>query len=399
MKASRHAAAMVISFAMLPSLAQAKDPAMPANTTSGVQVALGKCVSQSVAPRADLISAVLTAFVSKGVNLLGVALTAAGQDKIWKATGSRNLDLPATGPLPDCIQIVRGRFRTNGAEAAKPGWADAMEWQGGGWADLNANGLWLADKPDFFFEGYLVQSTDKSAVSIRPLYAVMNQPLGGRAFRDKERAVALFLAFAQAGTRPDLNANPSATITLGTMNPGQILRYPSAIPSPARSTPYDSAWFLLSDADAHKPMTVTSLLAETQSGSPFFAFIASIFNDEMVKKEITDRANILVVPSAGQDAQAAQQQAQQSAIATAEAKLGAALAALVDCKRATTDIVTKAIVAKAALRDYLTADLALPAPTKKVTNEKIGSINLFKPSGLADQCGAIYSGITGEAVP
>lgn len=376
-----------------PAIAQ-RATAVP-DTTSGLQVGIGDCVTQDLSSR-DLLSTVLTAVVSKGVNALGAALTSAGQDKTWKATGWRNMDLGGNTKFPKCVQIVRGKFRTNGAASSAPDWVSGMQWPASGWTNLNANGLWLAEKPDFFFEGALVPSQDKSAISIRPLFAVMNESQGGRAFRGKERAIALIFAFSAAGTSPNLESNPSATITIGSMVPGQVFRYPPNAGG-SSSTPYDAPWFVLSEADARKPMTITTVLSESQAGSEFFKFLASIFNDESVKKEITDRANVLIVPSAGQAAQTAQETTRQSAIATAETKLGLVLGALTTCKAASADdLVSKAVAAKSALRDYMAADLALPTPVKKVTDSTVNSINLYKPSELPTACGAAYRTITGE---
>jgi hypothetical protein len=395
-KLGRHGLlAVALIGATTPAFAAPTAP--PADVSKGVQIGIGDCVTQDLSGK-DLLSTVLTAVVSKGVNALGAALTAAGQDKTWKATGARNIDL-GTKAFPKCIQVIRGSFRTSGPDTNAPSWLSEMQWPASAWTNLNGNGLWLADRPDFFFEGALVPSQDKSAISVRPLFAVMNESQGGRAFRGSERGVAIIFAFSGAGVSPNLQSNPSATITFGSMVPGQVFRFP-ALAGTSSSSPYDAPWFVLSENDARKPMTVTSMISETQAGSPFFAFLASIFNDDNVKKGITDQANVLIVPSAAQAAQSTQQAGRETALAAAESKLGTALGALADCKAASgTDRVTKAIAAKSALREYMAADLALPTPVKKVTDNVVGSINLYKPAEVAGACSAAYTTITGETLP
>jgi hypothetical protein len=382
-----------------PAAAQDQKALTTADTSRGVQVGIGDCVTQDLSSR-DLISTVLTALVSKGVNALGAALTAAGQDKTWKATGWRNIDLGGKNPFPKCIQVIRGTFRTSGPLTAAPGWVSGMNWPADAWKNLNADGLWLPDRPDFFFEGALVPSQDKSAISVRPLFALMNESQGGRAFRGKERGVAVIFAFSAAGANPNLETNPSATVTIGSMVPGQVFRFPADVGA-GISTPYDAPWFVLSEADARKPMTVTAMITETQAGSPFFAFVGSIFNTDAVKKDITDRANVLIVPSAGQAAQETQQAGRQTAVSTAETKLGTALGALVACRAASDEErVTKAIAAKSALREYnVAAAQVLPTPAKAVAENVISAINLYKPSELATACGAAYTAITSEPAP
>jgi hypothetical protein len=378
----------------------AHTPTVPAAATSniveGMQVGLGPCVTTQPPTGKGLTDTVLTALVSKGVNLIGSALTEAGKDKTWKVMGSRNL--PGGAGFPACVQVVRGRFKTD-APAAGADWLTAYAAIANPYEQLKKNGVWPADKPDFFFEGVIVKSEDKTAATIRPVFAVLNEPQGTRSTGGEERSVVAFFAFSTAGTRPDLNANPAATVVLGSMVPGRILKFPAAGTVEGASTPYEASWFTLSESDARKPLTMTSLISETQSGSPFLAFLASIFNDEAVKKAITERANVILVPGAASAAEDKETKEQRTAADTADTKLADAITKLVDCKAAPAkDVLTKGALAKAALRSYLAADASLPTPTKKITDADIALINLYAPETVSEQCNSMHEKLTGKRI-
>lgn len=377
----------------------AHTPTVPAtdqsNIVSGMQVGLGECVTMQPPTGKGLTDTVLTALVSKGVNLIGNALTEAGKDKTWKAIASRNL--PGGAAFPVCVQVVRGRFRTDAAPVTAE-WLKPYSAIPNAYDLLKKNGLWPADKPDFFFEGVIVKSEDKSAATIRPVFAVLNEPQGTRATGDDDRSVVAFFSFSTAGTRPDLNANPAATVVLGSMVAGRILKFPPGGADKA-STPYEASWFTLSETDARKPLTMTSLVSETQSGSAFFAFLASIFNDEAVKKAITERANIILVPGAGQAAEEKETKEARTAADAADTKLADAITKLVDCKAAAAkEVLAKGALAKAALRSYLAANAALPTPSAKITDADIDLINLYAPDGVSGACNTMHQKLTGKLI-
>lgn len=371
--------------------------ALTPNIVEGMQIGLGPCVTTQPPTGKGLTDTVLTALVSKGVNLIGNALTEAGKDKTWKVMGSRNL--PGGAAFPVCVQVMRGRFKTD-APATSAEWLKAYSAINDPYEQLKKNGLWPADKPDFFFEGVIVKSEDKTAATIRPVFAVMNAPQGTRSTGGEERSVVTFFSFSTAGTRPDLNANPAATVVLGSMVPGRILKFPAVGAAENASTPYEASWFTLSESDARKPLTITSLVSETQSGRAFFAFLASIFNDEAVKNAITERANVILVSGAAAAAEDKETKEQRTAADTADSKLADAITKLVDCKAASAkEILTKGAAAKAALRSYLAADSALPTPTRKITDNDIALINLYASAGVAGQCDAMHEKLTGKPIP
>lgn len=366
-----------------------------ANIVAGVQIGVGPCITKQPPTGKGLSDTVMTALVSKGVNLLGNALTEAGKDKTWNAMGSRNLP-GGLAVFPACVQVLRGRFNTD-APANEALWLKEYASEAGAYDQLKKNGLWPADKPDFFFEGAIVTSEDKSAATIRPLLAVLNDPQGTRSTGGDERSVVAFFAFSTAGTRPDLHANPAATVVLGSMPRGRILKFSSMGEVDKSSTPYEASWFTLSEADARAPLTVTSLISETQSGSPFFAFLASIFTEESVKSAITERANVILVPGAREAAKESQIKEQRTAADTADSTLADVITNLVGCNAADSkDVLTKGAAAKAALRSYLAADAALSKPLKKINDADIDLINLYVPDTVAKQCNDMHEKLTGK---
>lgn len=388
-----------ISLTLLAACSTTSDPApqhkaVAANTYQGVQVGVGPCVTSQPPTGKGLTDSVLTALVSKGVNLLGNALNEAGKDKTWKAMASRNL--PGGAAFPACVQVIRGRFNTD-KPAADGGWLKAYAVPADAYKILTKNGLWPSDEPDFFFEGAIVLSDDKTAATIRPLVAVLNDPQGTRLTSGSERSVVALFAFSTAGTRPDMESNPAATVLLGSMRPGQVLKFPASGETPASSTPYEPSWFTLSEADARKPLTLTALVAETQPGNPFFAFLASIFNEDSVKKAVTDRANIVFVPGAREAAEDARTKDQRTAGDTADTKLAEAMGKLAECKAADDkDALTKAVGAKTALRSYLAANAALPNPAKKISDKDVDLINIYVPAEVKTRCDDLYEKLTGK---
>lgn len=384
---------------LVASLAAAQGNANP-NTYSGVQVAVGACLAPPPPAGRDVGTAILTAVISKGVNLLGAALTKAGQDETLRAIGSRNLQ-GGSGPFPACVQVVRGRFLSQRPEA-EPSWFARLSLPANASRKLFDSGIWPAELPDFFFEGAFVTSVDKSALTIRPLQAVMfSVQSAGESFslrQTSERSVSMFFALSPPGTSPNLTTNPAATVILGPMTLGQVLKYPPG--TNETSTPYESAWFTLAEAEARKPLTMTAMIAETRSGNQFLAFLGSIFNDETVKKEITDKANLIIIPGAADAAREKEAVTQRTAATTADQKLVDALNKLRTCKAASSaDALSKASEAKIALRDYITADRAQARPAAKVPAELVDQIQLFSPSAVGTQCGAVYNRITGETLP
>jgi hypothetical protein len=291
------------------------------------------------------------------------------------------------------VQIVRGRFKTD-VPPTEGSWLEDLK--AGAFDRLKANGVWPADKPDFFFEGAIVTSEDKTAATVRPMLAVMYAPQGDRSTGGSERSVTIFFAFSSAGTRPNLDTNPAATVVLGPMSLGLVQRYPTQGGSNKSSTPYEASWFTLSEADARKPLTVTGMIAETQSGSSFFAFLASIFNDEAVTKATADMANVILVPGARATVEANEIKEQRTAADKVDTTIADAIVKLTACHAAGKNALAKGAEAKVSLRAYLAADDALPTPLNKIDDKAVALIDLTSPDTIADRCNELHEKLTGK---
>lgn len=259
------------------------------NTVSGMQVGLGSCVSLDSDANRTLPQVVFAAAVSEGLNLLNAGLKRSASDTTWSVRGARNLPARADGAFPSCVQIVRGRFRTD-FEHVSSDPLNGLSLPDDARGRLEANGIWLADRPDFVFEGQILPSRDRTAATIRPLYATMVRPIEDRGLGEQgnARSVVAFFALSRPGQSPALDSNPAATVVLGTMRPGQVLRFASSSQTSAQpSAVYDTPWFTLSEADAKGLLTATAMISETRPGNEFARFLAAIFTRPDVTSEIT----------------------------------------------------------------------------------------------------------------
>lgn len=81
---------------------------------------------------------------------------------------------------------------------------------------LVANGTYPAATPDFFFEGEIIGSKDKTSLAVRPTVSYLGTPIGQRALRPgRARSIALFLAITAPGSKPSLDTAPAASLDLG----------------------------------------------------------------------------------------------------------------------------------------------------------------------------------------
>ncbi|AVO58914.1 hypothetical protein [Pseudomonas chlororaphis] len=281
---------------------QTKQEFTTAGPVTGLQIAVGDCmvVPPPLEPKTqdsgtrDLLAAGAAAAISQGVNYLGRAATAAGESKTWKIQGARNFQTPEN-QFPKCIQVVRGRFLSEGASdnawnpPKKSGWPSETK------TYFAARGLYLPDMPDFLFEGQIVPSLDKSTFAIRPGIATYLAPIDTRFLRpSKKRNIALFFALTTPGTKPTLDDNPGATLTLGALQPGSTRKY--AV-NDKTSSPYESAWFSVRREDAVKPLTLSVLMTETQGEQAFLTFMGSLLSDpKVVAAANADLSNRLIRP-------------------------------------------------------------------------------------------------------
>ena len=393
--------ANLVSFLTATSLATsvaqgARTPALSKDeVVSGVQVGIGECAFAPVRSEGEegrIASVIAAAAISKGVNLLTSAVTAAAQSKTWTATGSRNFQASSKG-FPQCVQVVRGKFFANKTDLGT--WANSWPGQKG---PLTKNGLFIAETPDFFFEGEIAASNDSSALAIRPVYSAFSRPIGTRLLRPgKDRSIAIFLAITVPGAKPNLETAPAATIILGEQLPPTYKQYP--LGGTTYRSPLESTWFTFAKVDTLKPFTLHALVTETQGPDAFMAFIASVLSDEKVKTAITTQASQILIPSVGAAAEATEAQAAVTAANNADQKLATAITKLDACRTsAPTGLVVAASQAKVAVRDFKVANDAAPQTERStdISQELITKIDLSKPAKLKQACEDAYQAIAGE---
>jgi hypothetical protein len=372
------------------------------NVATGLQVAVGDCAFASpldAGKKSRVLDTLAGIAISKGVNKIASAVAAAGTAKSWTISGSRNFQAKE-GEFPRCVQIVRGRFRTDTTTASDPhAWSKTSPWTDEAYTTLVKNGLVMADEPDFFLEGEFVSSKDKQALTVRPVKAWMNRPAGTRFFRPgSDRSIAVFLAIHDPTVRPDLATNPAATVVLGPMSKATPLSYAQDWPD-AVSSPYEATWFQLRKSDTLAPLTISVLVTETQSANEFMAFMGDVLTYDTAKSTITTAIQQAVIPSVGSAAAQSDAEVKLQLQVTADEKFALAIEATRACAVAKTSIVTTAASAHKALLESLSAESKTVSPRPIVTLPLVQGIDLSKPSTLTANCTNIYGLLTGGEQP
>jgi hypothetical protein len=372
------------------------EPITELTTTTGLQVAVGACATvdarkENGVESKSLLAAILASVVTKGVSAFGTAVAKLGEEKTWSQTAARNFDTVGGTKFPQCVQVARGTFVTNGSAPAN--------WTLAGWPDktasvIAANGLTLSAAPDFLFEGEFVTSkTDPGAMTIRPARVVFIKATGEKVGK-AERSIALFFALSTPGNKPSLATNPGATLILGPMQPRSARTFPAlSESSPRVSSSYETAWFTLAKADAAKPLTISVLETETQDANKFLKFVGSVLSDKTVTDELAEQGKILVVPGAANDAETKKAIADLTATQAAAEKYGVAVVKVQACM-STTAPLTDAPAAIKALNDYYAADQAAPVPKNRVTPSMIAAIDPSKPEATVKAaCTTVYAAL------
>ncbi|SFO36498.1 hypothetical protein [Sphingomonas sp. OK281] len=383
---------IAVAAVMFPNAASAKD-ARPGDYEATV-VSVGKCAFTENDGASDegqkrILGAIAAAAISQGVNLIGKALGEAAKAKTWTVTAARNIE-PSETTFPQCIQVVRGRMWAEApATERTSSWTDGLEVSRNA---LVANGTYPAATPDFFFEGEIIGSKDKTSLAVRPTVSYLGIPIGERALRPgKARSIALFVAITAPGSQPSLDTAPAASLNLGRHEPGVIVRYPSR--TSTNSSPRESAWFTLAKTQAAKPLTVSVLTTETQSESGFLSFIATVLSDEKVKTEVTTQLQQALIPATAASAAAADDVKLAGLRTAAETAFATALAKVQSCMAGPALITQAGADAKGALRTYVAADQALAVGDKARSGalnlDLVERIDLTRPATIAGSCRAI----------
>jgi hypothetical protein len=287
------------------------------------------------------IAAALISFgIEKAFNLVGGALSAAGQDKpsTYYATG--NFERPINSAVRTCIIIVKGRFSnsatTQTAEqlaTSPPEWAARLDLTQALPKLAREHNLVLTEAPEFVMEVGFVSSKDKSAYTLRPYYAVMNKPNERPLlnFSGGKRHIAVLFSLVPPDSAFDAATNPGAEIILGQVSPGQPLTF--RFPNAAIPWPQESRWFKIDAEKINGPVTVRAVVTETRSGSALAKFLAQAF--EAVKPSLKEEAENALIPSKAKEARLAELTADAALRAAANTANQTVRASLATCVAST----------------------------------------------------------------
>lgn len=340
------------------------------SSAEGLQVAVGGClvVAQEGENR-SLLGALGLSAITKGVNMLGRAVTNAGAAKTWQSTASRNFDADDKS-FPECIQVVRGKFTTNpdAANWTLPGWDGAS-------AKLATNGIRLSEAPDFLFEAAFVPSqVNKGFLALRPVQVSFAGPMGTRALRgDKARELAVFASITPPGAKAALATAPGATLTIGRMQPYTYKKF--APPPEGMSSPYESAWFSISKDDLKKPLTINIMVSETQDESAFLTFMGSVIADKPVQDALVKEGSVMFIPEIREQAET-DKLAADAKLVTAQALAYADAQGKVAACMVSKNPKADAASAIEALNKYLVADRTAPTSHGRLTVDTVKKIDL-----------------------
>lgn len=367
-----------------------------AGPVSELQVSIGECMTvlpPTVPPAEEgtkvLGEAVAKVLISSGVNYLGQAATKAGEAKTWPIQGSRNFQAPGA-TFPRCIQVVRGRFHTEGATAA--GWElpPNSKWPAETKSQFDQRGIYLAEMPDFLFEAQIVPSADNNAFALRPAVATYLSPIATRFLRpSKERNIALFFAITPPGTNPTMKNNPSATVLVGAMEPWTTRKY--AIDSKPSSV-YESPWFTIGTKDTYQSLTLTVLMTETQGEQAFLKFIGSVLTEPTVVAAANADAQDRLISSVHRANQDADDRAKIDAETARDAAYALYAEKITACANEP-DVASRrafAREAKVAMGDYVKAEEGLKSPKGAISWGLIKTIEVDgDSSALQARCKAL----------
>lgn len=374
------------------------------NVYYDTQTIVGPCYAPAEA--APLLAAVASAVIAAGVNRVGDAIKAAADTETKVVTARRNVELRKGKGLGPCVTVARGWFYRN-----PPAFDPASPFHVNGkskWpltsqpevAQFWRWGLHMAATPDFYFQGRIVPSTDKTAYTVLPLEATLDKPISSTPLRPGgKRNVLVSFAFAEVSKGVDLQKGGGTTIVLGRMEPGKHLKFANIscfasgkdgdlglllksgqnclgagpFDTLIRS-PFESEWFTVALGETSKPMMVQALVSETRSPSQFLSFVSDVFG--ATKGRITEELQQGLIPSIGDDAIEAEKSANEKLASDADVAQGKAITDLKACVAAPNDP-AKRIAARNSVRSYVQA----ARKAKRNTGVSDADINAITTNG------------------
>lgn len=271
-------------------------PRAPYPAVYRTEVGIGSCLfatdAADVRANAALPAALAAGAISAGIDAIGAALAEAAKEMRDEAAAFRNVEVDSSHFGP-CLQVVRGWFHE--FESASQRTEALAASDGRAWAGpidaAKRETLWkqrmrIAAPPDFVFEAQLLATAFDPAkaevyLTLAPRFAWLGEPVSQRVLRvSKDRDVAVFLGFHEAGEKFGAVEGAGAGLALGRLERGVERRW---APFEADTTntpnrgPSESQWFRLKLGKAKTPLRISALVVEHQDASAYLGFVASVF--------------------------------------------------------------------------------------------------------------------------
>lgn len=222
----------------------------PPSVLTGTRVYMGQCVFGLTAGESPVLgvigAAVVSSLIKEGLSLVGNALTEAGKASTKTTEPALGNFQAASKEVPRCVQFVRGSFFTSrdqfvAAYPSQPTWSKNLSFPPRAWQALDTNKIFLADQPDVFFEGQLVQDDSKTAITLLPIYFSFQKAIegGGLAF-DNSRHLSIVLDFLAPNVTANATPLASSAVVLGKVSEGQVLCFDLPVSPPRSACPEQS---------------------------------------------------------------------------------------------------------------------------------------------------------------
>lgn len=347
------------------------------------------------------IETIGTAIIAQGVNRIGAAIKAAAAEETKQVLVRRNLEVSKGDTFGPCLLVARGWYydspmpdedRMYVGKQSDFDYAAKID-------SIRRSGLPLAGNPDFFFEARFITSQDKSATTLEPIFAYLDEPISKSWFRrSKTRRVMVNFALSEVGKSANFSKGQGSTMVLGTLESGTPRVFPAGSSALVGVTcdgvtgctidqakqimrnSYEADWFALTLPDKPKPMTLQVLMSETRSASAFWKFVSDVFGD--IDDSVTSDLQQALIPSTGAAAEEKDKAAKEALNTTYDQAYAKASTSLAACIDAPTDV-NKASEARVALRALNKAARALEKEEQFSEND-IDSIDLQSGSFGAD---------------
>jgi hypothetical protein len=186
------------------------------------RLATGECVfdpgGPEFAPLVGAIGAILASEVAgAAVKTIGSQLTAAGQERTYTVSATRNLVIEEGKSVP-CLHFVRGRFHTDPSRIAETAAAAGIGLEGYGdeqHEEFIKTNLWLADRPDLLIE--LVPMVDKNGIAFEIGYLAYYKALAPLNTTGQETVEVLEMSLRPPGKQHNGEGAPAVHVPLGSL--------------------------------------------------------------------------------------------------------------------------------------------------------------------------------------